>query len=498
MTRRKRLLALSLFFVVCSPVLAEKETEYLAVFMEGKKVGYAIHTRVEEGAKVTTSEEVSITISRLGFPITVKMTETSVETTAGKPLGFQSIQDLGAMVMKVEGTIGSDGTVALTNSSMGTTEKSTMAWPAGALLAEGLRLLTLEEGLKPGTQYTASVFSPGVMQAVNGQVAIGPKKQVDLLGRVVKLTEMTNTLNLPGTGAVTTTSYVDDDTRVLKSIMPVAGMVVEMVSCPKEFALGDNDVLDVVDKMFLKSPESIDNVGSASAIMYVLNPVEGAELVIPSTDNQTAKRLPNGRIVLVVKPAMATGGAFPYKGDDAELRDAVKPTRFLQSDRKEIVALARKVVGDARDATAAARRIESFVADYIDNKSLSVGYASAAEVLESRQGDCSEFAVLTAALCRAVGIPAQVAVGVAYVKDFGGIEGFGGHAWTQAYVGADARGRDGTWIGLDAAFKGSGRGGYDAGHIALAVGNGEPGDFFNMASALGQFRIEKLAIQKGN
>ena len=69
----------------------------------------------------------------------------------------------------------------------------------------------------------------------------------------------------------------------------------------------------------------------------------------------------------------------------------------------------------------AVRRIESFVARYIDNKSMSVGYASAVEVVESRQGDCSEFAVLTAALCRAVGIPAQVVVGIAYVKEFAGI-----------------------------------------------------------------------------
>ena len=496
MTGRKCLLALSLFFVVCPPALAEKETEYFAVFMEGKKVGYAIHTRVEEDAKVTTSEEVSITISRLGFPITIKMTETSVETTSGKPLSFQSIQDLGAIAMKVEGTIGADGTVALTNSSMGATEKSTMEWPAGALMAEGLRRLTLEKGFRPGTEYEARVFSPGVMQALSGKVVIGPKKEIDLLGRVVKLTEMTNTLNLPSTGPITTTSYVDEDAQALKSIMPIAGMMVEIVACPREFALGDNDVLDMIDRMFVKSPEPVEDVSSASAIMYLLNPVEGADLVIPSTDNQTAKRLPDGKIALVVKPAKATGGAFPYKGDDAELRDAVKPTRFLQSERKEIVELARKVAGDAKNATEAARRIESFVAGYIDNKSLSVGYASAAEVLESRQGDCSEFAVLTAALCRAVGIPAQVAVGVAYVKDFAGIEGFGGHAWTQAYVGADARGRGGKWIGLDAAFKGSGRGGYDAGHIALAVGNGDPGDFFNLASALGQFKIEKMSIQR--
>jgi CHASE2 domain-containing sensor protein len=97
-------------------------------------------------------------------------------------------------------------------------------------------------------------------------------------------------------------------------------------------------------------------------------------------------------------------GASTNDANDPKLLEATKPTRFLQSDDKRIVDLARKAVGDAKDAVQAARRIEAFVAKYIDNKSMSVGYASAVEVVESRQGDCSEFAVLTAALCRAIAI----------------------------------------------------------------------------------------------
>jgi hypothetical protein len=67
--------------------------------------------------------------------------------------------------------------------------------------------------------------------------------------------------------------------------------------------------------------------------------------------------------------------------------------------------------------------------------------------------------------------------------------GFGGHAWTQAYVG-------GKWVGLDAAFKGTGRDGYDAGHIALASGNGDPGDFFSMVTSIGQFKIERIEVKR--
>jgi len=492
-----RFTSLCLLLVLGASVLAETETEYLAIFMEGKKVGHAVHTRAVEGEQVTTSEDVSITISRLGIPITVQMRETSVETTAGKPLRFESVQLLGAMTMKVSGVVGDDGMVAVTAFSFGTEEKSTMPWPEGAIMAEGLRLLTLEKGLQQGTEYTASVFSPGTMQAVVGHVSIGAKKEVDLLGRVVMLTEVTTTLSVPSAGQIVTTSYVDDDMGALKSIMPIAGMQIEMVSCPKEFALGDNDVLDLIDRMIVKSPETIDDMESVVSIRYTLNPGQGADFVIPSTDNQTAERTADGKIDLLIKPVTAPmGGTFPYKGSDAELLEATRANRFLQSDRKEVVELARKAVGDARDAAEAARRIESFVADYIENRDLSVGYASAAEVIESRQGDCTEFAVLTAAMCRAVGIPAQVVVGIAYVKEFAGFEGFGGHAWAQAYVGGDEQGRGGKWIGLDAAFKASDRGGHDAGHIALAVGDGEPGDFFNVASALGQFTIEKMDVHR--
>ena len=76
------------------------------------------------------------------------------------------------------------------------------------------------------------------------------------------------------------------------------------------------------------------------------------------------------------------------------------------------------------------------------------------------------------------------------------MQGFGGHAWAQAFVGGDRQAQGGKWLGLDAAFKSSGRGGHDAGHIALATGNGDPGDFFNMATTLGQFKIEKLEVRR--
>jgi len=64
----------------------------------------------------------------------------------------------------------------------------------------------------------------------------------------------------------------------------------------------------------------------------------------------------------------------------------------------------------------------------------------------------------------------------------------GDHAWVQAYVG-------GKWVSIDTSFKSAGLGCYDAGHIALAQGNGNPESFFSLLSNVGQFRIDKVIIR---
>ena len=109
------------------------------------------------------------------------------------------------------------------------------------------------------------------------------------------------------------------------------------------------------------------------------------------------------------------------------------------------------------------------------------------EVARSKQGDCTEHAVLTAALCRAAGIPAKVASGLAYVSQWQNVSnGFGGHAWTQAYIGNK-------WINLDATRINPEN---PAGYILLGFGNGDPQDFFGMINTLGCFTIEKVEPAK--
>lgn len=467
------------------------ETEYFAVFMEGKKAGYSKHERLVSEGKVTSIEQLSLTINRGGEPVSIAITARVYETLDGKPLGFESVLDAGLMKVESSGTVRPDGKLALTNRSAGSVQNSVMDWPDGALMAEGLRLLQEAKGLEQGTEYSCRAFEPTMQMAVDIKTRVGAKAPVDLLGRIVTLTEVTTTVSMPGMGESTSTSYLDDDFKLQKDVSPLMGMSIEMIACPKEFALGKNDVVELIGKMFIDSPVALKNLDSARSVTYHLAPLGDVKMTIPPNDNQEVRKTADGKVIMTVRPVAALAGVkFPYKGQDPAALEALEATQFVQSDHAEIAALAREAVGETKDAGEAVKRIEAFVSKYVADKNLSVGYASAVEVARSKQGDCTEHAVLTAALCRAVGIPAQVVTGLAYVSGWRDTKsGFGAHAWNQAYIG-------GKWIGLDAAFRGAGWGGYDAGHIALAAGNGDPGDFFSLVTTMGQFKIEKVTVKR--
>jgi len=461
------------------------QTEYYAVFADGKKMGHAALTRKVDKDKVTTTMDTKMSITRGEISLTVRISETTIETKQGKPLGFEVIQDLGMMVQKVKGTVTADGKVTTTSSGM-SKGRTVTNWPAGAVMSEGARLLQLKKGLKEGTIYAYKEYAPSMQQAMAAKVQIGPTAKVDLFGRVVTLTKLSVTMT-PGTAEITSTMYVDKQLRPQKTIIPMMGMTLEMIACNKAFALSKNDVVDFLAKCVLRSPTRLVGLSKARSARYHLQPATGQKLrPLVVTDNQTVKPGPNGSSIVTVRPIEAPAGAkFPYKGKDAGALAALKPAQFVQSDHKGIIKLARRAVGDAADAADAARRIEAHVRRYITTKSLSVGYASAAEVLVGREGDCSEHAVLAAAMCRAVGIPARVVFGYTYAPKFDKYTHvFVPHAWVETHIG-------GKWTGLDAA-----QGTTGAGHLAVAVGSGDPAYFFDLFATLGRFKITKVTVQK--
>lgn len=92
-------------------------------------------------------------------------------------------------------------------------------------------------------------------------------------------------------------------------------------------------------------------------------------------------------------------------------------------------------------------KIEAFIANYITEPSYIHSFSFASTVAKSRSGDCTEYAVLSAALARALAIPARVVVGTIIVDDGSTVEAIG-HAWNEFWF-------DGRWWRIDAAMYGA-------------------------------------------
>src|SRR5262249_45414393 len=129
---------------------------------------------------------------------------------------------------------------------------------------------------------------------------------------------------------------------------------------------------------------------------------------------------------------------------------------FITCDDAHVRELARKAVGTETDPWKQARLIERWVHHNMKRYNPTVEFATAAQVAQALEGDCRHYAVLTAAMCRAVGIPSRTAIGLIDAdKAAGPVLGF--HMWTEVYVYGD-------WLGLDATL---GRGGVGPAHLKI-------------------------------
>ncbi|MCJ7545096.1 MAG: transglutaminase-like domain-containing protein [Phycisphaerae bacterium] len=455
---------------------AAEEVDYFAVFMDKAKAGHCIETRRVEDRKVFSSSTMTFTTERMGVPLSMTVKEEFVETTQGQPLSFKTVMDMSLMSQVVEGRISRDGKLTVTVGG----DEQTMDWPQGALLLEGTRLLRKRQGMKEGITYSFVQFDATSLRGTEMAIRVIGKKPVDVLGKQENLWEVREESQ-----GISSLFYYDDHFKVRKSLMAEGGMNLEVVACSKELALGQTTSVDLMARVILPSPGPLEGLGGAASVTYRLVPIGDAKLSVPSFDNQKVLADPSGLTVVVTAQKVPAAVAMPYAGDNKAALEAMKPTAYLDCDKAEIVALACQAAGGSANAVEAARRIEAFVQRYVISKGFDVGYARASEVVANRTGDCSEHAVLAAAMCRAVGIPARVVVGMAYTQDMEGQAPiFCPPAWVTVYL-------EGKWVNIDPTFPQ----GYDLGHIALADGDGIPADYLGLARVMGVFRIEAATIQ---
>ena len=446
----------------------------MSVLLDGHKIGSMHTTRTVERGRVVTTQRLQVEFERSGTKVSLMESEVDEETADGIPLKFESRTRASGVENFIRGEI-RDGRKLEVHSRIGGADQSrTLDWPQGALLAEGLRLVELRAGNAPGTSYSSLAFQADNLEAIAIDSVVGESESVDLPDGARMLTKVEQTIRLPDAPAKSV-AWVDSEQTVAKLVMPIMGYELTMIACSKACAQAPNQTADILTHGIVAAPRALSADERKRGVTLTLSASDGGDaLQFAQTDEQRVVSA-GGSVTLSIKPIDHASDPIERKPDANDTR----PNDWLQSDAPEVAALAHEGAGDTKTPGAQMQQLEGFVRRYIRTKDLSIGYASALEVARRPEGDCTEHAVLLAALGRALGIPTRVVDGLAYVDAYAGKQHvFVPHAWTQAYV-------DGHWQSFDAALAG-----FDAGHIALSYGDGDPWRFFSAFNTLGRIRID--------
>ena len=444
--------------------------EWVVVVLGGKTCGFGstvtTKTDAPSGPHYVTAHHEEFVVKRLGTNLKIVESSKVTEDAEGGVLSFDQVSESGSSV-EARGLRDGDEIVV---TSRGQTQRFYLP-RLSALGPEAVRRLTNAVPLKPGQPFSFDTFDPDYPQGIveeKGNV-VGEETH-DVRGVPRKLWKLTSGVSyMP---ELLSTFWVDDQSNDVESltVMPGIGKLHEYVTDRAE-CMKQPEGAEIFAGSLIKPDRALPAPHDLGRAVYRLIPLDpGRKLTLWDGGEQRVLSSEPGECeVEVTAPRFTAADAnweLPH-ADTPELHRYLQASSYLEVDSPEIQTLARQAVGDEKNPVRAAHRIEKFVRGYITKKDLNIGFGSAEETAKSREGDCTEHAVLCAALGRAAGLPTRCVVGFGYIPP-GEMEPtianasdaatgiFGFHMWAEAWIGPDE------WQPMDAALDG-----FDVGHIAI-------------------------------
>jgi transglutaminase-like putative cysteine protease len=256
--------------------------------------------------------------------------------------------------------------------------------------------------------------------------------------------------------------------RFAKAVALLATLLPNATAAPRPKA-------PLVQAQMVPSPYRISAAALSGTIRYRIRQPKELPIAWPSTGEQRIVAAQNLRPADTVVLEICTTCGDEMPPSTAQLRAALAPSHWVDATDGKIISLARLARVPTLPATRDfrldkpakmrqyfQRMLDAVRAHFPDVRDVAEAQ-TASEAVRSRRADCGEFALVLAAVARTRGIPARVAFGMSYSpRDYGKAHQFVPHVWTQLWSGE-------RWVSVDAALLR-----FDAGHIAMALGDGQP------------------------
>ncbi len=461
-----------------------------AVFQRDSKIGFS-HTVMEKVSRqgetlVKANSWMETEVVRFEQVAKSQMHVESWESESGQVRSFRVETRAGPTPITVQGE-SRDGELSLVVSTKGGQVRRTMPWKPshGGFFAVEQSLAG--QPMQPAEKRELTFLMPWLtgVELVTSKLTAEAVEPVALVNTTEQLLKITQTIQLGGV-TIDCICWTDEHGQILKNTIPQLQQTIirttrEVAQAPG--AAGDYDLgKDSVVRISAPLPhphqltKAVYEIAVPHADVAQLF-VSGASQIVEPLDQHTARLT-----VLAVRPHSPTTAVVeaPAGPGDSE------PNSMIEADDPQIEKLAREAVGTQTGAWEKCVALEKWVHAAIRRKNFGQAFATAADVARSLEGDCTEHAVLLAALCRAQAIPARVVVGLVYSPLD---QGFAFHMWNEAWV-------EGRWIPLDATL---GQGGIGAAHVKISHSNlgGEGTDvaLLSVIPVINQLKIRVLEYE---
>ncbi len=441
--------------------------------VDGQRIGY-----IQWGAKKAKKNERELlvgvkyqnfTVSRFGQIVSQWGEESTVENTTGEILITGMRQGLGKDQALVLSGVVEGRTLKVTGDGAAKGASDT-PWPEGVVGCAREPALFKEKRLKAGESFDYPAYI-GVLNRVvkmtvtlegEESLALWPKEPARKLLRYVSKMEPVGNFKLPPA-----TTWVDAETfepLKMEFDFPGFGGKVTFLRTTKESAtVAVIRPIELFNAQSIRLDREIPGIHRGSAVVYKVSAPKDDDIgsLFPtdarqSTKNLDAKAKTFELHVLAVRGPVKNAVAIPAPG-----KEFTASNYFINWDNDGVkghaAAAVKGLPATATDWDKAAA-VERWVNRNMKAFEFSQAMATADNVAKTLTGDCTEYAMLGAAMCRAVGVPSRTVLGLVYAPAKDGKPYLAYHMWFEVFA-------EGQWLPLDATLGG---GGVGPGHLKIA------------------------------
>jgi hypothetical protein len=437
-----------------------------AAYLGDARAGFAHTTTrlIERGGHKAyqTTTELELTVRRFQDTVRMRSEQGTEETLDGRVIAVSMKQTLGKeQQLVVRGTVDGD-VLEVVSTSGGQQVDQRVPWDNAVIGQYAQERLFQSRKVKPGDRFSYLSYEPTIARVLRNDVVV--RGYEDLPGalnkkhhalRVEVTPDKIGDFQLP-----TQTVWLDQELLPLHSEVDMPGLgklILRRTDQRAARALTDVPRLDVGYSQLIKIATPIPNPHQTHRAIYRIT-VQGdgrPETTFAQDGRQQVKNVRGNSFELHIR---AAGEPKPGTDQGQPGKEYLETCYFVNCADREVRRHAADAVGDEPDAWEKARRIERWVHTHMQNKNFTEAFATADHVARTLEGDCTEHSMLAAAMCRAVGVPSKVSVGLLYVDmpERGPVMAF--HMWTEVWV-------HGQWVPIDATL---GLGYVGATHLKIA------------------------------